>query len=90
LRVAEHHVDLAKTLDPTGRVKLVDRELRAELALLARIGQRAGHRLQDAEFDAGSLGAKDRRRCKCPDANSGAQRRRLQKIPTAQSWFAIT
>ena len=43
LRVAEHRLDLgaAERLDAAGRVDLLDRQLRADAALLAGVGQRA-------------------------------------------------
>ena len=57
LRVAEQRFDLgaAERLDPAGRVDLLDRELRADAALLARVGQRARHRMQHADLDGGRL-----------------------------------
>ena len=61
LRIAEHGIDLAETLDAAGGVDLLDRECGAEAALLSRIGQRTGDRMQHAEFHGPALRAQDGR-----------------------------
>ena len=84
LRVAEHRLDLraAERLDAARRVDLLDRELRADPALLARIGQRAGHRMQDADLHGRALRAQHGRGVQdagaaAPSAVDCRNRRRL-------------
>ena len=52
LRIAKHRIDLgaAERLDAAGGIDLIDRDCRAEAALLAGIGQSAGDRVQHAEL----------------------------------------
>ena len=83
LRVAEHRLDLraAERLDAARRVDLLDRDLRADPALLAGIGQRAGHRMQHADLDGRALRAQHgrgvQRAATAPSAVDCRNRRRL-------------
>jgi hypothetical protein len=86
LRVAEHRLDLraAQRLDPAGGVDLLDRHDRADPALLAGIGERAGDRMQHADLHGGALRAQHGRRAEQSGRRrGGAQRRRLQQPPAA-------
>ena len=60
LRIAEHRLDLSDPLDAAGRVDLLDRDRRAEPALLAGIGQRARYRLQEADLYGRRLARENR------------------------------
>ena len=74
LRVAQQRLELraAQRLDAAGLVDVLDRHQRALAALLARIGQRAGHRVQHADLHRLGLGTADERKRDC-----GRGRRRL-------------
>ena len=77
LRVAEQGFDLCavECLDAAGSVDGVDRHLRAEPALLAGIGQRTRHRMQDADLHRCALRAQHRR----GGDDGRAERGRLQE-----------
>ena len=59
LGVAGHRIDLgaSERLDAAGGIDLLDRQHGADAALLTRIGQCAGHRVQHADLHAGALRA---------------------------------
>ena len=90
MRVAEHRLDLgaAQRLDAAGRIHVLDRERRAEPALLARIGERARDRMQHAELHRSALRAKERRRIdQAGGRRGGARRRRLQQTAARTNAF---
>ena len=85
LRVAEHRLDLgaAQRLDAAGGVDLLDRKLRADPALLARIRQRARHRVQHADLYRRALRAQHGRCVQQSGGRGGAERGGLQKPAAA-------
>jgi hypothetical protein len=97
LRVAQHRFELgaAERLDAAGGVDLLDRERRTDAALLARVGQRAGHRVQYADLHGGALRAQHARCLQNASGCGGAQRRGLQKTAAVHAqrltrhWFPL-
>ena len=68
LRVAQHRLELraAHRLDAAGGVDFLDRHRRADAAQVARIGERPGDRMQDADLDRRGL-----RRGRWPESRRG-------------------
>ncbi len=87
LRVAEKGLDLgaAERLDAAGGVDFLDRELRADAALLARVGQGTGNWVQHADLDGGALRTQHGWSAEQAGGRGGAQRGGLQEPAAADS-----
>ncbi len=76
LRVGQKGLELrpAQRLDTAGGIDLLDRHDGTRTALVAGIGEGAGHRVQHADFDRGGLRAQDRRKSERAGGGGGAGR----------------
>jgi len=79
LSVPKHRIDLgaAQRFDAASRVNVCDRQRSAKATLLPGIRQRAGHRMQDADFDRSALRAEHSRSLQQCRARGRSQSGRL-------------